>query len=223
MSNFGQMNHSPKKSITRLTQSYLLSHPAIRDCLTRNLVNYSALSRVIADELGIDSTDAIIAACRRYAARVSVSSQYERRIRALLREAELKVSTRIAVAIVNQNQDLELLHQLQREVRKGGGEFNIIGGSRVMTIIFSQKYLGQVKEALKGSPRKLTQNLAQLSLSFGEYIESTPGVVAHVYGLLAFSGVNVIEELSCWTDLIVIITESQIATALTVLGQAGIS
>jgi intein-encoded DNA endonuclease-like protein len=56
--------------ISQLTAGYIADHPAIMDCLAMDTINYSKLARQIRQELGIDASkvDAIIVACRRYAA-----------------------------------------------------------------------------------------------------------------------------------------------------------
>jgi len=41
-------------SITKLTEDYILEHPSVKDCLKNDLVNFSSLSRKIAEELGLN-------------------------------------------------------------------------------------------------------------------------------------------------------------------------
>ena len=48
-------------------------------------------------------------------------------------------------------------------------------------------------------------------------IETTSGVVNYIYGLLADKGVNVLEEMSCWTDLMIILEEKDLSKAMAVL------
>jgi aspartokinase len=55
---------------------------------------------------------------------------------------------------------------------------------------------------------------------FDERIETTPGVVSFIYGLLSDNGINVQEEMSCWTDLMIIIDEKNAAKAMRVLSLA---
>ncbi len=56
--------------IAKLTARYLADHPVIRDCLSRDMINYSKLARQISRELNIKKVNAVTAACRRYAARL---------------------------------------------------------------------------------------------------------------------------------------------------------
>ena len=60
--------------------------------------------------------------------------------------------------------------------------------------------------------------MAQITLIFDERIETTPGVVSFVYSLLASNAVNIREEMSCWTDLLLLLDERDAARAMEVLG-----
>ena len=55
------------------------------------------------------------------------------------------------------------------------------------------------------------------AVAFDEKIETTPGVVSFIYGLLADNSNNVWEEMSCWTDFMVIIEQKDAARAMRVL------
>ena len=206
-----------EKSITQITRSYILGRPSIRDCLSRGLVNHSALARQICNEMGIESFDAVLAAAKRF--RISPDHDtLSDRVRSLLASAQLRVTNQIAVVVVETPRDFERLLALQRDVRRARGRFNLIDGDEVVTLIVSQQHLGQIRVALRHSIQHVSAGLAQINLLFDREIETTPGVVAFVYGLLAFHGVNVLEEMSCWTDLIVVIDEKDIPRAMEVLG-----
>jgi len=53
----------------QLAARYIANHPAVRDCLAMDTVNYSKLARQIISRTGISakSTAAVIVACRRHA------------------------------------------------------------------------------------------------------------------------------------------------------------
>ncbi|GAG32571.1 unnamed protein product, partial [marine sediment metagenome] len=42
----------------------------------------------------------------------------------------------------------------------------------------------------------------------------TPGVNAFVYSKFREHGINIIEQMSCWTDTIIVILEEHIATVM---------
>ena len=45
-------------------------------------------------------------------------------------------------------------------------------------------------------------------------LENTPGVNAFVYSKFREHGINIVEQISCWTDTIVVISEDDIATVM---------
>ena len=56
-------------NITKLTEHYISEHPSIKDALKKGLINYSKLTRQIAEDMDIElkkNFDAILIACRRY-------------------------------------------------------------------------------------------------------------------------------------------------------------
>lgn len=203
------------RNYTRETRAYLLSHPSIRDCLARGLINHSALARLICEECDISSFEAVLAATQRFVP--STSSHSEKKIRSLVKNAQVRVNNKIAVLVATPPRDFEPILALQRSIRKARGTFNVIDGSEVVTIIISEQHLHMARSALRQSIRSEVKGLSQIHLIFDEGIETTPGVVAHFYGLLAFNGVNVREEMSCWTDLILIIDENDVPKALATL------
>ncbi|GAI74548.1 unnamed protein product [marine sediment metagenome] len=59
--------------IAQLAARYIEDHPVIRDCLAKDMVNYSKLARKIGSDLNIKNITAITAACRRHAMRLRKS------------------------------------------------------------------------------------------------------------------------------------------------------
>ncbi|MBN2111897.1 hypothetical protein JW707_02230 [Candidatus Woesearchaeota archaeon] len=53
--------------IAEMTVRYIADHPEVKQCLAKDMINYSKLARKIASSIKIKNTDAVIAACRRYA------------------------------------------------------------------------------------------------------------------------------------------------------------
>lgn len=204
-------------SITRLTQKYISERPSIRDCLRRGLINYSALSREICEEEKTDKFDAVLVACRRYYNRLKKKDSLEERVRNLLRGARVRTRNQISVIILEKPRDFERLSRLQKEVREAGGDFNLIEGDHAVVVITNSEYVEEIRESFRGKIKKITSDLVQISMNFDERLETTPGVVSFVYGLLAEHGINVLEEMSCWTELMIVVNEEDSARAIRLL------
>ncbi len=201
---------------TELTEKYLNEHPSIKDCLKSGVINYSKLSRKIAKELGIEkrtSMEAILVACRRYAAKLDEGTSEDKILR-ILRKSELEIKNKIVVAVVSKKIFAENLIAIEKKVRSIADTFYVIEGTKVFTIITSEKYMDDINKLFGRNVLKLSDGMAMVIIKSPEDMEKTPGVVSYVYSLLADHGVNVVETMSCWTDTIVVVAEKEIPVAM---------
>lgn len=204
-------------TITRLTQHYISERPSVRDCLKRGLINYSALSREICREAGDEHFDAVLVACRRYVTRLKGKESLETKVRALLKNVAIRTTNQVAVAIVEKPRDFEKLHRLHAHIRSERADFHLIEGADVVVLITHQAYAPSIRSAFKGKIKKLSEDLVHISMRFDERLESTPGVVSFIYGVLAEQGINVVEEMSCWTELMMVVTEEDAPRTIRIL------
>jgi len=204
-------------SITRLTHRYIAEHVSIKDCLRKGLINYSALSREICRHYGLDRFDAVLIACRRHYQKIKAQGTQEKRIIGLLKRARIQMKNKVVTIIIEKPRDFERLYQLQTEIKRDRGDFHLIEGEETVMIISNSDYIEEFRSTFRGKIVKLSLNLAQITMVFDEKIETTPGVVSFIYGLLADNEINVREEMSCWTDLIMILEETDAARAMRVL------
>lgn len=206
-----------RMNISELTNRYISERPSIKDCLRRGLINYSALAREICEHSGNNKFDAVLVACRRYLRRIRSQASHEKRITDLVRRARVRMRNKISVAIIEKPRDFERLYRLQRDVKVARGDFHLVEGEDSLTLITNTEYLPVIREAFKGRIRKITEEQVQITMIFDEKIEITSGVVAFIYSLLAENGINVREEMSCWTDVMMVIDEIDAARAMRVL------
>ncbi|MEK6916769.1 MAG: hypothetical protein AABW92_03415 [Nanoarchaeota archaeon] len=204
-------------NITKATEEYISSHPSIRDCVSKGLINYSALAREICDELKIDSFDAVLIAIRRYFLKINSNENQEKEILKLLKNVKVRVRNKILVTIMDKPRDMEKIYMFQKKIKKDKGDFNLIEGENSITLVTNSKYSKEIKEEFKHWIIKNSENLVQIAIIFDPQIETTPGIVNYVYGLLAENGINILEEMSCWTDLMIIIDEKDLAKTMKVL------
>ena len=204
-------------NVSRLTQRYIREHPSIADCLDRGLINYSSLAREICTTLNIQAFDAVLIACRRYRAKHRTRAVHEKKISSLLKSAKVRVRNKIIVLIIEKGRTLEKALALQKIVREERGDFNVIEGEEVLTIVTNSDYLPRAREVFEGKIKKVTRQLVQITMIFDESVETVSGVVANVYRLFAENDINIREEMSCWTDIMVVIDEKDIAKAMQLL------
>lgn len=202
---------------TELTEKYIREHPSIKDCLKKGLINYSKLARAIAKELGIEkktSMEAILIAARRFAEKLKKEAVLEDKIMGLLKKSELEIKTKVIVVILDKLIYPDRLIDLEKAIKKDKGLFYSIEGTTAITVLTQEKYLQDIKKAFKGSILDVHQNLAMIVIRSPKEIEITPGVTAYLYSLFGEHGVNIVETMSCWTDVIFVIDEKDVAMAM---------
>jgi hypothetical protein len=199
----------------KLTERYIAEHPSIKDCLKKDLINYSKLSREIAKELSIEkktSIEAILIACRRYAAKLKQEEILEKRILDILKKSELDIKNKIVVAIIDKKIYLDNLINIEEKIRKSADVFYAIEGTRAFTVITSEKYLKDLKSLF--DIIKVSKDLAMVTVRSPENIEDVPGVVSYLYSIFGEHGVNIVETMSCWTDTIFVVSEDDLPLVL---------
>ncbi len=82
--------------IAQVIDRYLSLHPFERGCLARGLINYSKLSRQICRKKGISNFDAVLVACRRYAAKLKPKKDVD-----ILKKSRVNVKMEKGVALVS--------------------------------------------------------------------------------------------------------------------------
>jgi len=202
---------------TELTEKYLSEHPSIIDCLKNGIINYSKLSRKIAKELSIEkktSIDAILIACRRYELKIKDKKQLENKILQILKKSELEIKNKIIVCVIDKRKYLDKIIDTEKNIQKKADTFYAIEGSKVFTIITSQKYLEDLKVLFQNSIIRISQDLAMIIIKSPIDLENTPGVNAFVYSKFRENAINIVEQMSCWTDTIIVISEDDIATVM---------
>ena len=207
-------------NITKLTEQYISEHPSIKDALKKGLINYSKLTRQIADELDIDlkkNFDAILIACRRYYRKVKKEETLEKGILDILKRSKVEVKNKIIAVVLDKSIFFESLLNLGKEIKKKGDIFHIIEGTSAITIITSEEYADKIKKLFKNKIIKLNDKLVEITLKSPTEIENIAGVVPYLYSLFGEHGINIVETLSCWTDTIFVVEEKDIAKVMEVL------
>ncbi len=202
---------------TEITEKYLSEHPSILDCLKNGIINYSKLSRKITKELDIEkktSIEAILIACRRYETKIKNEKILEDKILKILKESELEIKNKIAVTIIDKRKYLWKIHEIEKKYQKSADTFYAIEGSKVFTIITTEKHIQNLNNVFGNAIIKTSKNLVMIIIKSPKDLENTPGVNAFVYSKFREHGINIVEQISCWTDTIVVISEDDIAIVM---------
>ncbi|NLI73849.1 MAG: ACT domain-containing protein [Euryarchaeota archaeon] len=210
----------PRESIAERTRMYIDAHPSIKDCISKDLINYSSLARLIMKDLGIVNEEAVMIACRRYAAKLG-RHNHEGEILRILRDSRLEMKTKIA--IITAKNDWTVLHNLEVIFKKLLNEktiMQVIQGTHAITIISDEKLKNEVVSLIgQDNILKIRTDLVEISVRSPERITETSGVYAYLANNLADGGINVVESVSVFTDTIFIVREEDMMQAYSILNR----
>ena len=203
MSNIGHVVQLLMAPVAREVREYIAAHPSVSDGLKMGIVNYSALARKISKELGIRQREAVLAACpglgRLLEWLLTNEVSNDMGTRPVPRGLELDDAACNALdAVVAKATQVSVAHRYDT-VRA------LV--SRVTKKLRSEHLIG------------VTRGLVEIDVTSPETIEKTPGLLAFLSGALASRGINIIEEMSAYTDTIFLLERKDMTRAMEVLAQ----
>ncbi len=207
-----------KPSVAEITRKYIDRHPSIRDCVSKDLVNFSSLSRLIMKDMGVTHEEAVLAASRRYAARLS-KTDFEGDIMNVFEESRLELKTRICIVVAkNEWIVLKNLEEVVKKILSDKSTMQVLQSANAITVISEDKFLPMITRAI-GSDHVVTvkQNLAEITVKSPQRIETTKGAFAYLVSMLSEQGINLLEAVSCYTDTIFIVNREDMMRAFDIL------
>lgn len=207
-------------NVTKLTEDYISEHPYVKDCLKKDLINYSSLTRQICADLDLNlkkNFDAVLIACRRYFRKIKSEATTEKKITDILKGSKIEVKNKINSIILEKNIVFANLLELEKEAKKFLETFHIIEGTASITIITTDDFSRKVKQAFRNKIVKEYTNLVEVILKSPREIVKTAGVISYIYSLLGENDINVIDTLSSWTDTIFLVEEKDLSRVMELL------
>jgi len=207
-----------KLSAAEMTRRYIDRHPSIRDCISKDLVNYSSLSRLIMKELGVKNEEAVLAASRRYAMKLS-KTDFEGAIMSVFEESRLELKTRICIVVAkNEWIVLKNLEEVVKKILGDKSTMQVLQSANAITVISEDKHLPSIVNAI-GTDHvvNVKENLAEITVKSPPTIEETIGAFAYLMAMLSEQGINLLEAVSCYTDTIFIVSRDDMMAAFDIL------
>ena len=207
-----------KLSVAELTRKYIDRHPSVRDCISKDLVNYSSLSRLIMKDTGVKHEEAVLAASRRYAAKLSKTDS-EGEIMRVFEESRLELKTRICIVVAkNEWIVLRNLEDVVKKILSEKSTMQVMQSANGITVISEDKYLPSITRAIgEDHIISVKQNLAEITVKSPARIEETRGAFAYLLSMLSEQGINLLEAVSCYTDTIFIVSRDDMMDAFHIL------
>lgn len=208
------------KKISSILESLILTQPFLEDALLYGYLNLTAFSEYIQPyiqkELEKDvSIHAIKMALSRYQwAKNTVKSREKP-------NGFSKLSTRKWLNIITLSRtpkNLEMTTQLLLDKRKHKNFLTIIEWSHEIDIVFEDELLEYIEACLHGhSPLLMVTGLGLVSWELSESEITTPGLFYTVTKRLAFHGINIVQVLSTYHELWLLVREEDVKDAILVL------
>ena len=208
-----------RESLAEKTRLYIDSHPSVKDCVSKGLINYSSLARTIMHELDLDNEEAVMIACRRYAGKLEVEYDHQMDILSILKDSRLEMRTK--TCIITAKNDWSVLHKMDNLFKDLWNEdsiMQIVQSASAVTIIADKMLKERIMDTVgKANILKIRENLVEITVKSPEKIVETSGVIAYLITHLSDSGINIEETVSCHTDTVFIVGEKDMISAYSVL------
>ena len=188
------------KSVAQLVRDTIRKRPSLLDALKMQIVNYSALARMLQAEIGEGSLEAVKAAIIRVSDELEKErGLQEERVMSILRESVVRLQDKIAVIISPDMLDIPYL----------------------VTAYLTDSYVyvvdqTQLKNKLPDYAQ-VTSDLVALILISPPRVEKTPGFVALITNLLASREINIVEFISCSTNTVIVLDGGDALNAFSLL------
>lgn len=208
-------------TIAKIVEKIVKENPSLEIMLSKDLISYSKLARYIKEEvkkeMGKEVKDsAIIVAVKRL--QESSGKAYGRPEKFSARNITTH-SNLMEIAVLGSPGLAEKIAKIYSfpELEEGA-MLNISEGRTQTTFVFSESMGPRMRRILEGEKILLEmKGLSQLSISFGKEMLETPGFLVYVLKELAWNGINVVEIISTYTELNIIVESSVLTKAYKVV------
>jgi aspartokinase len=188
------------KSVAQLVRETLQMRPSLLDALKLNIVNYSAMARLLQDEIGEGSLEAIKAAVIRLSEEITDKrGLQEEKVISILKETKVALQDKIAVLI--SPKELEIPYLVTAYLTDS--YVYVVDQTRLKT---------KLDESVQ-----VSSNLIALVLISPSRVENTPGFVSFITQLLASWNINIVEFISCSTNTVIVLDAKDALHAFSIL------
>ncbi|NJE26195.1 ACT domain-containing protein [Thermococcus sp. MV5] len=210
-----------KVSVAKAVKDIVLSRPAIKECLILDVINYSALARVILKELekkGIKtSTGAVKMALIRIGEELKKERAFfERRIKSVVAKTVIELQSDLTVITAEKRVVLNKIEELSK-VMENARFFQLTQGVETFTLVLSSEEKEEVVKILEDNIVDLIEEQTAIILISPEEIIETPGFVAFIASALSSSGINITQVISCHKDTIFVLDRRDAPKAYQIL------
>jgi len=208
-------------TISHIVEKMVKENPSLEISLAKDLISYSKLARFfrkeVEQELGKKVNDsAIVVALKRL--KEKSEHLYERK--GTFYAIEMNTTSNLMELTIGKTPNLSAIMKRLYEFSElqEGCILNAINGNHQTTFVFSERMESKVKNLIKDE--KIVselKDLAQLAIKFDQEMVDTPGFMVYVLKEITWNNINIIEIVSTYTELIVILEKKNLMKVYNIL------
>lgn len=204
-------------NVSREVKKFLDKSPCVRRNMDIDLINISALARMIIKEQNLEETtlEATISAIRRYKLDYH-NPIFDRAAQIIRLSPTLSTKGRLVGICIFTESDLkELFNELCNVLNcKSKSIVRIAQLEKCITLIIEERDLEKLKTFFKKyKTYKVHSNIAEIKLETDAIVQKTPGLIALLATELAINSINIIDIISSGTEIVVYVNEKDLVMA----------
>lgn len=210
-------------STQQVIEDIIKRTPFLEEILASGLINYSALARKTRPQvekklLKTIKNGAIIMALRRLSRDLEKKDLIRKKLSQELEDITIR-SNLADLTYANSPTIIHAQEGLINRIKNTNGAFlSISYGTREVTVIASESIEKDIREIF-AKEKLLSEfsNLSSVTIKLREETTLTPGVYYTILKLLAWEGINIVEVVSTFTELTIILDKKNIDHAFSIL------
>ncbi len=198
-----------------LVQTFIEQNPSVSYCLYKQVLNYSAMVRMLIEEVPEArkfSSNALLIALQRLGKKRK-SKSFAHDYRAFFQQSSVVVRNKIFRITTKRDSDRGVLAKIHHQIDAKQDLLLFTEGSKSVTTITEEKQQGLFAKLDKRVVVEQEAGL-QLIIVHSPGIEQVQGAISHLTGLFALHDVNIKELLSCYDESIFLIDPKDAETVM---------
>ncbi|MEM4929268.1 MAG: ACT domain-containing protein [Acidilobaceae archaeon] len=213
-----------KEGVASSVREVLASRPHLRECLSENVVNYSALARALLKDVRKKNPNASLSAVKMALIRIKneiseSESSLKKKLREVLSKSVLQVQSDLVIVTIKRHALLSRIQHVTKALNSARF-LQVLQGINTFTLIISEEDSEEILELVEKEHivEVLRDQAALIIISPREIVE-TPGIIAFVTSLLYENNINISQIVSCHNETIIFVSSSEVTKAFQVVDQ----
>ena len=210
-------------TVAHVVENIVERRPFLEEAIAEGIINYAALAEKLKPEVEKElkknvKQSAIMMALRRLSEKLKESFVGQAPVK--FRESDLTIKSDLAeITFVKSPTTMDTIRRIYSMIDFQHGDFlTVTQGIYEVTVIVSKKYKKSIEKVLLDEKTiKSLDNLSSLTIKIPVTAINTVGVFYVITKSLNWANINIVEAVSTFTELTVILKEDDISLAFNVM------